>query len=198
MKISMDLIKELREKTGLGIMACKKALEQNDADVNKAVEHLRKEGLLKAAKKSGRSAKEGIIHSYIHFNKKLGVLIEVNCETDFVASNNEFEDFVHQLAVHIGAVEPTYVSREEVTAEIIEKEKEIYAEQLKKEGKPDNIIEKIVENKIGKYYEENCMLEQEFFGSDNHITVEDYVKETIAKFGENIVIRRFALYKVGE
>ncbi len=197
MKINMELIKELREKTGLGIMACKKALEKEDGNVEKAIDFLRKEGLLKAAKKSGRSAKEGVIHSYIHYNKKLGVLVEVNCETDFVANNAEFEEFVHGLAVHIGAVEPAYLSKDEITEEIIEREREVYIQQMKESGKPDNLIEKIVENKIKKFFEENCMLNQEYFGSDNGITVEDFIKENIAKFGENILLRRFVLYKIG-
>lgn len=197
MKISMDLVKELRDRTGLGIMDCKKALEKNDADVEKAIEFLRKEGALKAAKKSGRTTKEGIVHSYIHYNKKLGVLIEVNCETDFVANTPEFEKLAHDLSVHIGAVEPMYVSREEVPADIIEKEKEIYKTQLLESGKPENVIGKIVENKVEKYFEENCMLEQEFFGSEDHKTVDAYIKENIGKFGENINIGRFVLYKVG-
>ncbi len=198
MKVDMNSIKELRARTGLGIMACKKALEKNDGDIDKAIEQLRKDGIVKAAKKGGRTTNEGIVHSYIHYNKRLGVLIEVNCETDFVANTKEFEDFVHSLAVHIGATEPTYVKKEDVSEEIIEKEKEIYIKQLKDAGKPDNIIDKIVPNKIEKFYEENCMYNQEFFGSEEKITVEDYIKENIGKFGENINIRRFALFKVGE
>ncbi len=198
MKISMELIKELRGRTGLGIMACKKALEKSDSDIEVAIDQLRAEGLLKAAKKSGRAAEEGIIHSYIHYNKKLGVLIEVNCETDFVANNKEYEDFVHQLAVHIAAVEPLFISSDEVTEAFIEREKTVYIEQLKEAGKPENMIDKIVESKIEKFYEENCMLNQEFFGSDDHISVDDYIKSNIAKFGENIVLRRFALFKLGE
>ncbi|MDY6787293.1 MAG: translation elongation factor Ts [candidate division WOR-3 bacterium] len=198
MKVDMNKIKELRNKTGLGIMACKKALEATEGDVENAVQKLRKEGLIKAAKKSGRTAEEGIVHSYIHHNNKLGVLVEVNCETDFVAGNKEFENFVHEIALHIGAVEPEYVSPENVPDEVIEKEKDIYKEQMKKAGKPDNIIDKIVENKVEKYYEENCLLKQEFFGGQDGQTVEEYVKENIAKFGENIVVNRFALFKIGE
>lgn len=198
MKADMNKIKELRNKTGLGIMACKKALEATEGDVENAVQKLRKEGLIKAAKKSGRAAEEGIVHAYIHHNNKLGVLVEVNCETDFVAGNKEFEGFVHEIALHIGAVEPEYVSPEDVPDEVIEKEKDVYKEQMKKAGKPDNIIDKIVENKIDKFYEENCLLKQEFFGGQDGQTVEEYVKENIAKFGENIVVNRFALFKIGE
>lgn len=198
MKVDMNKIKELRNKTGLGIMACKKALEATEGDVENAVQKLRKEGLIKAAKKSGRAADEGIVHSYIHHNNKLGVLVEVNCETDFVAGNKEFEAFVHEIALHIGAVEPEYVSPEDVPDDVIEKEKDVYKEQMKKAGKPDNIIDKIVENKVDKYFEENCLLKQEFFGGQDGQTVEEYVKENIARFGENIVINRFALFKIGE
>lgn len=197
MKISMDKVKELRDRTGLGIMDCKKALEKNDSDVEKSIDFLRKEGSLKAAKKSGRATKEGVIHAYIHYNKKLGVLVEINCETDFVANTPEFDKLAHDIAVHIGAVEPLYVSRDDVPAEVIEKEKEIYKVQLLESGKPEEVIEKIMVNKVEKYYEENCMLEQEFFGSDDHKTVDQYIKENIGKFGENINIGRFVLYKVG-
>lgn len=198
MNISMDMIKELKERTGLGIMDCKNALIKSQGDIEKAIEYLRKEGILKAAKKSSRIASEGIIDSYIHYNKRLGVLVEVNCETDFVAKTQDFIDMAHQIAIHIGAMEPQFVNENDVPPEIIEKEKEIYREQLKDSKKPENVIEKIIENKLQKFYEDNCLYKQQFFGSEDKKTVEDYIKENIAKFGENIIVRRFSLFKIGE
>jgi len=198
MEVKIELIKELKERTGLGIMACKKALLENAGDVEKAIEYLRKEGILKAAKKSARKANDGLIHSYIHFTKRLGVLIEVNCETDFVAKTPEFEKFVHELALHVGACEPQFLSRDDVSQDFIDKEKEIFRAQLKETKKPADVIEKIVEGRINKFYEEKCMLYQEMFGAQPAKTVEEAVKENITKFGENIVINRFALFKIGE
>jgi len=198
MEVKIELIKELKERTGLGIMACKKALLENAGDVEKAIEYLRKEGILKAAKKSARKANDGLIHSYIHFTKRLGVLIEVNCETDFVAKTPEFEKFVHDLALHIGACEPQFLSRDDVPQDFIDKEKEIFRAQLEETKKPADVIEKIVEGKVNKFYEEKCMLYQEMFGAQPVKTVEEAVKENITKFGENIVINRFALFKIGE
>jgi len=198
MEVKIELIKELKERTGLGIMACKKALLENAGDVEKAIEYLRKEGILKAAKKSARKANDGLIHSYIHFTKRLGVLIEVNCETDFVAKTPEFEKFVHDLALHIGACEPQFLSRDDVPQDFIDKEKEIFRAQLEETKKPADVIEKIVDGKVNKFYEEKCMLYQEMFGAQPVKTVEEAVKENITKFGENIVINRFALFKIGE
>jgi len=198
--VTMEMIKRLKERTSLGIMDCKKALLETDGDEEKAIEYLRKNGILKAAKKSSRSANEGAIHAYIHTGNKLGVLVEVNCETDFVAKTPDFMKMVHQIAVHIAAaeVEPIYVSPEQVPADLIEKEKAIYMDQLSETKKPRNIIEKIVENKIKKYTEDISLMSQEFFGSEDKKTVADFIKENIAKFGENIVVSRFVVFKIGD
>ncbi|MDD3804325.1 MAG: translation elongation factor Ts [bacterium] len=200
MEITMEMIKKLKDRTGLGIMDCKKALAENNGDEEKAIEYLRKQGVLKAAKKSARDANEGLVHAYIHTGSKLGVMVEVNCETDFVAKTKDFYDMTHQIAVHIAAaeVEPQYVNIEDVPAELLEKEKSIYAEQMKATGKPANVIEKIVENKIKKYCEDICLMSQEFFGSEVKKTVSEYIKENIAKFGENIKVSRFVVFKIGD
>lgn len=196
-KITMEMVKELRERTGAGIMDCKKALEKTNGDMEKAVEELRKMGVAKAEKKLSREAKEGIVDSYIHPGSKLGVLVEVNCETDFVAATDEFKELVHNIALQIAATNPIAVKREDVPEELIEKEKEIYRAQLEKSNKPPHIIEKIVEGKLEKFFEENVLLEQPYI-KDPEITVGDLVKQYIAKFGENIVVRRFARFRVGE
>ena len=196
-KIPVELVKELRDRTGAGIMACKKALIETDGDVEKAVEHLRKKGIAKADKKASREAKEGIIESYIHFNGQLGVLIEVNCETDFVARTDDFKELAKSLAMHIAAMKPQYVSPEDVPEDVIAKEKDIYREQMKNSGKPDNIIEKILEGKINKFYSEVCLLDQEYVKDDSK-KAKDFIKEYIAKLGENIVVKRFALFVLGE
>jgi len=200
MEITMEMIKKLKDRTGLGIMDCKKALTENDGDAEKAIEFLRKQGILKAAKKSSRTANEGLIHSYIHTGNKLGVLVEVNCETDFVAKTPDFMKMTHQIAVHIAAaeVEPQFVTSDQVPAELIEKERAIYIGQMAETKKPQAVIDKIVENKVKKFCEDICLMNQEFFGSDDKKTVEEFVKENIAKFGENIVISRFTVYKLGE
>jgi len=200
MEVTIEMIKQLKGRTGLGIMDCKKALVENGGDTEKAIEYLRKQGVLKAAKKSSRIANEGVIHSYIHTNNRMGVLVEVNCETDFVAKTSDFLKMAHQIAVHIAATEtePQYVNIEDIPAEVIEKEKEIYIEQMVLTKKPQAVIDKIVENKIKKYCENICLMNQEFFGSDNNMTVLDYIKENIAKFGENIIVSRFTIYKIGE
>jgi len=196
-KIDMNLIKELRERTGAGIMDCKKALEIAGGDMEKAVDELRKMGVAKAEKKISREAKEGIIDAYIHPGSKLGVLVEVNCETDFVAATDEFKELVHNIALQIAATSPLAVTRDTIPEKIVEKEKEILKAQLKDSGKPPHIIEKIVEGKMEKFYQEAALLEQPFI-RDPEKTVGDLVKEYIAKFGENIVIRRFARFRVGE
>ncbi len=196
-KVPIELIKELRARTGAGIMDCKKALLETDNDVEKAIEYLRKKGIAKAAKKSAREANEGLIGSYVHFNGKLGVLVEVNCETDFVARTEDFKQLVNDIAVHIAAMKPSYVSIDDVPENVLNKEKDIYREQLKNSGKPENIIEKIIEGKLNKFYEENCLLEQEYIHDENK-KVKDHIKEYIAKLGENIVVRRFALFTIGE
>lgn len=197
MEITIEMIKELRERTGAGVMEAKRALEEANGDIEKAVTILREKGVIKAAKKAGRTAKEGIIEAYIHTGEKLGVLVEVNCETDFVARTDEFKKLAKEIALQIAGMNPQYVSREDVPQEVIEKEKEIYRVQLKNEGKPDHVIEKIIEGKLEKFYEEVCLLEQPFVRNPE-IKVKDLVTEAISKLGENIVIRRFARFVVGE
>ncbi len=197
MKINTELIRELRERTGAGIMACKKALEKTGGDMEKAVEELKKEGLLKAEKKLDRTAKDGIVYAYIHPGSKVGAMIELNCETDFVANTDEFKQLAHDLAMQIAAMSPIAVSRNDVPEEVVEKEKEIYREQLKKEGKPEHIIERIVEGKMGKFFKEKVLLEQDFI-KDPSITIEQLIKLHISKFGENIRVRRFCRFRIGE
>jgi len=197
MAVDMELVKQLRKMTGAGVLDCKKALEKTGGDLDKAVEELRKMGIAKAEKKMSREAREGIIDTYIHPGAKLGVLVEVNCETDFVANTAEFKDLVHNIALQIAATGPLAVSREQIPEEIIEKEKEIYRAQLEGSNKPPHIIEKIVEGKLEKFFQEAALLEQPFI-KDPQKTVGDLVKEYIAKFGENIVIRRFARFRLGE
>jgi elongation factor Ts len=192
-----EKIRELRERTGAGIVDCKEALLQANGDIEQAVDILRKKGLALAAKKVGRITKEGIIDAYIHPGDRLGVLVEVNCETDFVARNQDFRRFVRDIALQIAASEPLVVSREELPPEIIEKEKEIYRSQIQDLKKPPEIIEKIVEGKLEKFYNSVCLLEQPFVKIPEK-TVGDYLKEQIAKFGENIVIRRFVRFRLGE
>ncbi len=194
--MSLESIKELRARTGAGIADCKKALEEANQDIEKAIEILRVKGLAKAVKKSGRVTNEGIIASYIHPGAQLGVLVEVNCETDFVARTDEFKQLANDIALQIAASSPEFVSREDVPQEVIEKEKEIYRKQLEEEGKPANVIEKIIEGKIENFFKERCLLEQDYL-KDESKTIEDLIKEYIAKFGENITVRRFARFKVG-
>lgn len=196
MSISAKMVKELREKTAAGMMDCKKALTETDGDMDKAVEYLREKGLSKAAKKSGRLASEGLVESYIH-GGRIGVLVEVNSETDFVAKNAEFQTFVKDVAMHIAAENPLYVKKEEVPEEVIQKEKEFLTKQALAEGKPENIVEKMVSGRISKYYNEICLLEQPFV-KDPDKTVGELLNEKIAKIGENLSIRRFARFEVGE
>jgi len=193
--ISSQLVKELRDKTNAGMMDCKKALVETGGDIPKAEEWLRKKGISSAAKKSGRAAKEGVIDAYIHLQGKLGVLVEVNCETDFVAKNDAFRALTKDIAMHIAASHPLYVSRDQVPAELVEKEKEIYREQVT--NKPPQIVEKIVEGKIDKFYSGICLLEQPFVKNPDQ-TVKELVSSKVAEIGENIVIRRFARFMVGE
>lgn len=197
MKIDMELVKELRARTGAGIMDCKNALEEANGDIEKAIEILRKKGIAKAAKKIGRVTKEGVIYAYIHPGNRVGTIVEVNCETDFVARTEEFLRFAKDIAMQITATNPVAVSREDVPEEVLNKEKEIYREQAKSMGKPDNVVEKIVESKLENFYKENVLLEQPFF-KEPQKTIEEYLKETISKFGENIVIKRFTRYALGE
>lgn len=197
MKVDIKLIQELREKTGLGMMDCKKALVENNGNVEKAIEDLRKKGAAVAAKRSDKSTSQGRVCSYIHPGDQIGVLVEVNCETDFVARTEAVEQFAKDIAMHIAAFKPIAVSPEEVDQKIIDKEKEVIAAQLAESGKPANIIEKILEGRIDKFLAEICLLKQPFMKNDK-ITVEEELKQIIAKTGENVKIRRFARYQVGE
>ncbi len=196
MKITAEMVKKLRDMTGAGMMDCKKALQEADGDFDKAIEILRKKGAAKAAKKAGRATGEGIITSYVHFNGRIGVLLELNCETDFVARTDEFKELAYNLAKQVAAMSPRWVSREDVPQEVIEKEKEIYREQLKNSGKPENVVEKIIEGKLEKFFEENCLLEQDYIFDDKK-KVKDIITEAIGKIGENIRVSRFVRMEVG-
>ena len=195
--ISASKVKELRNITGAGMMDCKRALQEVNGDIDKAVELLREKGLAAAAKKAGRIAAEGVVESYIHMGGKIGVLVEVNCETDFVAKTPEFKAFVRDIAMHIAASNPSYLSREDVPQDEIAKEKEILRAQALNEGKPEKIVDKMVEGRIEKYFKENCLLEQPFV-KDSDKSNDDIIKEQISKIGENINIRRFTRYEMGE
>lgn len=192
-----EKIRELRERTGAGIVDCKEALKEAEGDIEKAVDLLRKKGIALAAKKVGRVTKEGVIDAYIHPGERLGVLVEVNCETDFVARNQDFKRFVRDIALQIAASEPLVVSREELSPEIIEREKEIYRHQIGELKKPPEIVEKIIQGKMEKFYNVVCLLEQPFVKIPEK-TVGDYLREQIAKFKENIIIRRFVRFRLGE
>ena len=197
MAVSAQLVKELREKTGAGMMDCKNALEENDGDLGKAVDSLRTAGIAKMEKRSGRATKEGQVASYIHAGGRLGVLVEVNCETDFVARTDEFQELVKAIAMHIAAANPLVVAREELDAKVIEKEIEIYSTQARNAGKPDNIVEKIATGKLEKYYGEMCLLEQQYI-KDPQKTVKDLLTDAASKLGENMTIRRFSRFQLGQ
>jgi elongation factor Ts len=197
MEISAKTVKELREKTGAGMMDCKNALKEANGDMDKAVEILRKKGIAKAEKKASREAKDGLIHAYIHPGGKLGVLVEVNCETDFVARNEDFQQFVHNLSMHIAASNPIAVDRENVPSIVVEREKRLFQEQARESGKPENIIEKIVTGKLEKFFGETVLLEQSYI-RDPEKTVKDYLTEIIAQIGENISIRSYVRYQIGD
>ena len=197
MAISAAQVKELREVTGAGMMDCKKALAETDGDQGKAIDYLRTKGLQSADKKSGRKTSEGVIQSYIHPGSRLGVLVEINCETDFVARTENFQEFTKDIAMHIAASKPLAVDKDGVSKELIDKETEIYRAQMKEQGKPDNIIDKIVQGKIDKFYQEICLLEQNFV-KDTDKTVRDVLNETISKLGENMIIKRFVRFQLGE
>lgn len=197
MEITAALVKELRGKTGAGMMDCKRALTEADGDLERASEVLREKGLASAAKKADRVASEGIVQAYIHGGGRIGVLVEVNSETDFVAKNEEFQNFVHDVAMHIAAAAPQYVRREEVSAEAVEHEREILRAQTLNEGKPEHIVDKIVDGRVDKFYKDICLLEQQFVKNPDK-TVEQLLNELIAHIGENISIRRFARFVVGE
>ena len=194
---TMEQIKELREHTGAGMLECKKALAENGDDVEKAIDYLRKRGLAQAAKKSGRTAAEGLVHAYIHAGGKIGVLVEINCETDFVALNDQFKNFAQEIAMQIAACNPKYLSREEVSADELARERKVQLERVMAEGKPEAVAQKIVDGRMSKFYEEICLLDQKFIKDDKK-TVDQLVKESIATIGENIRIRRFVRYEVGE
>jgi len=191
------MVKELREKTGLGMMDCKNALTESDGDMEKAVDYLRKKGALKAAKREGRATAEGRIGSYIHLTGKLGVLVELNCESDFVAKTDQFSELLKDLCMHVAAAAPQWVSPEDIPADVIAKEKEIYMAQAKEAGKPDKMLEKIAEGKLNKFFEDNCLLEQKFV-KDTDKTVSEVIKEKIAQLGENMTVSRFTRFQVGQ
>ena len=195
--ISASVVKELREMSGAGMMDCKKALTEASGDLEKAIDILRKTGIAKARKKSGRSAKEGLIFPYIHPGSKLGVLLELNCETDFVANTDDFKDLANDICMHIAATSPLSIHIDDVSSSIIEKEKEIYTDQAQKSGKPDNIVEKMVEGRLKKFYQENVLLEQNFV-KDPSKTITDLITEKVSTLGENIVVNSFSRFQVGE
>ena len=195
MTISTSIIKELREKTGVGIMDCKAALLECDGDISKAIDHLRKKGIATAKKRGGRATSQGQVQSYIHAGGKIGVLVEVNCETDFTGKTEDFTGFVKDIAIQVAATNPVAIDRERVPKDVLEKEKEIYASQAKASGKPEKIIEKIVEGKLKKFFSEECLLEQPFV-KNSDITIQDLLNELIAKTGENIVVRRFVRFQL--
>ena len=197
MSFTANDVKTLRERTGAGMMDCKKALVETDGDMEKAVDYLREKGIAKAAKKAGRIAAEGIVDSYIHMGGKVGVLLEVNCETDFVARGDQFKELVHDIALQIAAANPTYLSKEDVPANVLEKEKEILKAQAIEEGKPANIVERMVEGRIKTFYDDNCLLCQKFV-KDPSKTIDQLVVEATATIGEKIAVRRFVRFEMGE
>ncbi|NOX25543.1 MAG: translation elongation factor Ts [Deltaproteobacteria bacterium] len=197
MKITSQMVKELRDKTNAGMMDCKKALQEHDGDMEKAVDFLRQKGLAVAAKRADRSTSEGIVQTYIHAGGKLGVMVEVGCETDFVAKTDDFINFAKDLAMHIAAVNPVAMAREDVPADILRREKDIYTQQALDSGKPANIAEKIVAGKLNKYYAEICLLEQKFVKNPD-VSIQDKLNELIAKMGENISIKRYSRMQIGQ
>ena len=195
--ISAKTVKQLREKTGVGIMDCKEALSECDGDINKAIEFLRKKGLAIAARRAGRAMTEGVIQPYVHLGGKLGVLVEVNCETDFVAKNDDFKEFAKNIAMQIAATNPLGIDTSDIPEDIINKEKEIYRAQTQAAGKPEKVIEKIVEGKLKKFFSESCLLNQAYV-RDPHLTIADLLNDLISKMGENISIKRFVRFQIGE
>lgn len=197
MSVDMNLVKKLREQTGIGILECKKAIAEANNDFAKAEELLRKKGFEKAKSKASRATNQGAIGSYIHTNSRIGVMMELGCETDFVAKNTDFLALHKDICMQIAAMKPLYISEADIPEAVLEKEKEIYTEQMKKSGKPDNIVEKIVEGKLQKFYQEVCLIHQAFFKEDKK-TIQDIIAEKIHKLGENIIVKRFIRYEVGE
>ncbi len=196
MKITAQMVKELRDKTNAGMMDCKKALGETEGDMEKAVDHLRQKGLAVAAKRADRATSEGVVECYIHGGGKLGVMVEVGCETDFVAKTDGFKEFARDIAMHIAAVNPVSVGRDDVPVEMVEREKEIYTAQALESGKPENIVEKIVTGKIEKYLSEICLMEQKYVKNPD-LSIQDLLNELVAKMGENISIKRFARFQIG-
>lgn len=197
MEISIELVKDLRQRTGAGVVDCKTALREAKGDVDAAIDYLRRKGLATAAKKAGRIATDGLVSSYIHAGGKMGVLVEINCETDFVAKTGDFQTFVKNIAMHIAAANPQYIKREDVSAEVLEKEREIYRTQAMESGKPVKVIDKIVEGKMERFFSEACLLEQTYI-KDSDLTIKEVLDSMIAKLGENIAIRRFSRFQLGE
>ena len=197
MAVTTAQIKELRERTGAGMMDCKKALEESQGDMEKAIDWLRKKGMAKAQKRAGRTASEGLVQAYIHAGGKIGVLVEVNCETDFVARTEDFQKFVKEIAMQIAATNPLAVSKEDLPAEVIEREKEIYRQQALASGKPERVVDRIVEGKLEKFFQDACLLEQPYIREDK-IKIKDLLNELVAKTGEKIIIRRFVRFQLGE
>ncbi|MBF0529234.1 MAG: translation elongation factor Ts [Deltaproteobacteria bacterium] len=197
LEITAKMVKELRDKTNAGMMDCKQALAATEGDVGKAVDWLRQKGLLTARKRSGRATREGEVHAYIHAGGKIGVMVEVNCETDFVAKTDQFREFTHNVAMHIAAANPLCLDSASIPADLMAREKEIYRVQALESGKPEKVVEKIIEGRIKKFYAEVCLLDQPFI-KDPNISIKDLLNDTVAKLGENINIRRFIRYQVGE
>jgi elongation factor Ts len=197
MEISIELVKDLRQRTGAGVVDCKAALQEAGGSIEAAIDYLRKKGLATAAKKAGRIATDGLVASYIHAGGKMGVLVEINCETDFVAKTGDFQEFVKNMAMHIAAANPQFIRREDVPPEVLEKEKDIYRTQALDSGKPEKVIDKIVEGKLERFYSETCLLEQTYI-RDSDVTVKEVLDGMIGKLGENIAIRRFARFQLGE
>jgi len=196
-EVTAAMVKQLRDKTGSGMMDCKKALTENGGDMEKAIDFLRKKGLATAAKRAGRETSEGVVQPYVHTGGKLGVMVEVNCETDFVAKSEDFQEFAKNVAMHIAATNPIGISPEDVPAETMAREKAIYMDQAQQTGKPENVIEKIVEGKMNKFLKENCLMNQAYVRNPD-ITIADLLNELIAKIGENISIKRFVRFQIGE
>ncbi len=197
MEITAQMVKELRQATAAGILDCRKALDSADGDFDKAVDYLREKGLAKAAKRMGRDAKDGLVDAYIHAGGRIGVLIEVNCETDFVARTQEYKDLVSGLAMQVAAMKPQFLTREDVPESVLEHERGLYRAQALQEGKPENVVDRIVDGRLEKFYKEACLMEQDYI-RDEEKTIDDLVKEQINKTGENIVVRRFARFELGE
>jgi len=196
MEVTADMVKTLRHQSGAGIMDCKNALKETKGDIEEAITYLRKKGMAKADKKGDRNTGDGSIGSYIHAGGKIGVLVNLQCETDFVANTDDFKDLLKDIAMHIAAAQPRFISRDDVTPDVMDQEREIFAHQARESGKPDNIIDKIVDGKISKFYEENCLLDQTFI-KDGDITIQELIKQKIAKLGENITVGNFTRFEIG-